>query len=79
MVASWCALGRNLAIVLEDTMGRSAIEKLREATEIDKQADKLRKRDASSAAALDGLARQKRASAIRQMKRRPKRRAVSRV
>jgi len=59
-------------------MGRTASSKLSEARQMDKDADALRKRDPEAAIALDGIARAKRRSAIRQMKRRPKRRATSR-
>lgn len=52
-------------------MGRTAMSKFREAKELDKQADGLRKRDAESAIAIDALAHAKRKSAIRQMRRKP--------
>lgn len=53
-------------------MSRTAMGKLTEADELNKTATKIRKRDPESARALDDLARGKRKSAIRQMKRRPK-------
>lgn len=53
-------------------MSRTAMGKLGEADELNKTATKIRKRDPESARALDDLARGKRKSAIRQMKRRPK-------
>lgn len=56
-------------------MSRTAMGKLGEADELNKTATKIRKRDPESARALDDLARGKRKSAIRQMKRRPKRTA----
>ena len=54
-------------------MGRSAMSKLSEASELNKEAGKIRKRDPESARSLDDLARIKRKSAIKQMKRRPRR------
>ena len=54
-------------------MGRTARSKLDEARQLDKDADALKKRDPEAASLMDGLARTKRRSAIRQMKRRPKR------
>ena len=59
-------------------MGRTARSKLDEARQLDKDADTLKKRDPEAASLMDGLARAKRRSAIRQMKRRPKRKASSR-
>jgi len=53
-------------------MGRSALSKLADANEFSKEASKLRKRDPVSARELEDVARAKRKSAIRQMKRRPK-------
>lgn len=53
-------------------MSRSAMGKLAEADELNKTAQKIRKRDSESARQLDDLARSKRKSAIKQMKRRPK-------
>ena len=53
-------------------MGRSALSKLADASDLNKEAQKIRKRDPESARALDDLARGKRKSAIKQMKRRPK-------
>ena len=54
-------------------MGKSALSKLSEADDLNKTATKIRKRDPENARSLDELARSKRRSAIRQMKRRPKR------
>lgn len=53
-------------------MGRSAQSKLIEADDLNKTANKIRKKDPESARQLDDLARGKRKSAIKQMKRRPK-------
>lgn len=53
-------------------MAREAMGKIREAKELDKIADGLRKRDPTSAAAFDSLAIKKRRSAIKQMRRAPK-------
>lgn len=53
-------------------MGRDAMSKFAEAKELDKQADSLRKRDPAAAVQMDNLARSKRRSAIKQMRRRPK-------
>jgi len=53
-------------------MGKSAQSKLGEADDLDKIAGRLRKRDPESARELGGLARAKRKSAIKQLKRRPK-------
>lgn len=53
-------------------MGRSALSKLADASDLNKEAAKIKKRDPESARALDDLARLKRKSAIKQMKRRPK-------
>lgn len=53
-------------------MGRSAMSKLDEADELTRKASKLRKKDSESARELDDLARSKRKSAIKQLKRRPK-------
>lgn len=58
-------------------MGRSALSKLGDADELSRQATKIKKKDPESARELDSLARLKRKSAIRQMKRRPKKRRVS--
>lgn len=54
-------------------MGRNAMSKLAEADDLNKTATRIRKRDPDNARALDDLAHSKRRSAIRQMKRRPKR------
>lgn len=54
-------------------MGKSAISKLEDANSLNKEAQKIRKRDPESARSLDDLARGKRKAAIKQMKRRPKR------
>lgn len=56
-------------------MGRSALSKLADASDLNKEAQKIKKRDPESARELDDLARRKRKSAIKQMKRRPKRAA----
>lgn len=60
-------------------MARDAMGKLMEASTLNKEADKLRKRDPAAAVSLDGLASRKRRSAIRQMSRRPKRKRKDRV
>lgn len=54
-------------------MGRSALSKLADADDLNKSATRIRKRDPENARALDDLARSKRKSAIKQMRRRPKR------
>lgn len=53
-------------------MGRSALSKLADANELSREASKLNKKDPQSARELNDLARLKRRSAIKQMKRRPK-------
>ena len=53
-------------------MGKTAQSKLEEADDLNKTATRIRKKDAESARALDNLARSKRKSAIKQMRRRPK-------
>lgn len=53
-------------------MSRTAMGKLEEADDLNKTASRIRKRDPESARDLDALARTKRRSAIRQMRRRPK-------
>lgn len=58
-------------------MGRSALSKLGDADELSKRATALRKKDPENARALDDLARAKRKSAIKQLKRRPKKRAAA--
>ncbi len=58
-------------------MGKSAESKLERADYLNSQASKIRKKDAQSARELDDLARTTRRSAIRQLKRRPKRKAKS--
>jgi len=55
-------------------MARDAMGKLAEADQLNKTATKIKKRDPVNALKLDSLASKKRASAIRQMTRRPKRR-----
>lgn len=60
-------------------MARDALGKLQEASTLNKEADKLRKRDPGSALALDSLAQAKRRSAIKQMRRRPNRKRASRI
>ena len=52
-------------------MARTALGKLAEADELHKTAVRIKKNDAASAQELEELARTKRKSAIRQMKRRP--------
>ncbi len=52
-------------------MGRTAESKLEEADRLDTRASKIVKRDPVSSQALKDLARTKRTSAIRQMKRKP--------
>lgn len=55
-------------------MARDALGKLQEASVLDKEAAKLKAKDPVSASELQNLARLKRKSAIKQMRRRPKRR-----
>lgn len=55
-------------------MGRTAEDKLREADLLHGHAVRVRKSDPGSADALEAAARRKRASAIKQLRRRPKRR-----
>lgn len=55
-------------------MSKTAIGKLAEADELDKTATRIKRRDPESAQSLKDLARAKRKSAIKQMRRRPKRR-----
>ncbi|MBA7582727.1 hypothetical protein ES708_24664 [subsurface metagenome] len=57
-------------------MGRTATSKLERANFLDKEATKLLKRDPESADMLKNLARAERRKAIRQMKRRPKKRST---
>jgi hypothetical protein len=52
-------------------MGRDAISKLIEAKELDKLADGIRKRDPVNASRMDAAAKRKRASAVKQLARRP--------
>ncbi|KKL72561.1 hypothetical protein LCGC14_2083680 [marine sediment metagenome] len=56
-------------------MGRSAESKLDRADSFNKTAAKIRKKDPESARELDVLARVQRRSAIKQLKRRPKRKS----
>lgn len=58
-------------------MGRSALSKLEDANLLSREATKLKKKDPVSARELDDLARSKRKSAIKQMKRRPKARKAT--
>lgn len=58
-------------------MGKSAESKLERADYLDKTAGRLLKRDPESARSLHDLARSSRKSAIRQLKRRPKKRKTS--
>lgn len=60
-------------------MARDALGKLSEASSLNKEADKLRKRDPAIAVALDSLASAKRRSAIKQMRHHPKRKKRDRV
>ncbi len=60
-------------------MARSAMGKLSEADDLNKTATRIRKHDPESARKLDDLAHSKRASAIRQMHRRPKKVRASRA
>lgn len=60
-------------------MGKSAMDKFREADELQKMANKLTKSDPSSANDLKSLARNKRKTAIRQMKRRPTSKRINSV
>lgn len=60
-------------------MGKSAESKLERADYLNKTATKIRKKDPESARSLDELARSSRKSAIKQLKRRPKRRPRERV
>ena len=53
-------------------MGRTATSKLERASFLDKEAGKLTKRDPEASGLLRDMARQERRKAIRQMKRRPK-------
>lgn len=57
-------------------MGRSATSKLAEANDLSREAGKLKRKDPESARLLEELAHSKRKSAIKQLKRRPKRRAT---
>ena len=58
-------------------MAKDAMGKLREADTLDKEATKIKQKDPVSAVALQELARGKRRAAIKQLKRRPKRRGNS--
>jgi len=60
-------------------MGKSAESKLERADFLNKTATKIRKKDPENARSLDDLARTTRKSAIKQLRRRPKRRARERV
>lgn len=53
-------------------MARSAMGKLSEAKELQKQSNDLKKSDPQAAVELAELAHRKRMSAVKQMKRRPK-------
>ncbi|MBA7581780.1 hypothetical protein ES708_23691 [subsurface metagenome] len=57
-------------------MGRTATSKLERANFLDKEAAKLLKKDPESADKLKELARTERRKAIRQMKRRPKKKTT---
>lgn len=52
--------------------GRTALEKLKQASELDKLADGLKKRDPSTSTAIQDEANKKRKAAVKQMKKRPK-------
>jgi len=52
--------------------GRTALDKLKQASELDKLADGLKKRDPSTSSAIQDEANKKRKSAVKQMKKRPK-------
>ncbi len=54
-------------------MGRTAVSKLDRANFLDKEAQKLTKKDPESKRELQDLARQERTRAIKQLKTRPKR------
>lgn len=54
-------------------MGKSADSKLEHADRLNKTASSIRKKDPESARELDDLARVQRKAAIKQLKRRPKR------
>jgi len=56
-------------------MGRTAMSKLEQAGDLNKTAANIRKRDPESARELDNLARLKRKAAIKQLKKRPNKRA----
>jgi len=55
------------------------MSKMREADELDKTATRINKRDPESSGQLKDLARSKRKSAIRQMKRRPKKKGTASI
>ena len=57
-------------------MGRSADSKFAEADDLDKRATNVQKRDPESSRQMHDLARSKRKSAIRQMRRRPGRKGA---
>ena len=57
-------------------MGRTATSKLERANFLDKEAAKLKTKDPESADKLKELARTERRKAIKQMKRRPKKRVT---
>lgn len=60
-------------------MSKSALGKLAEADDLNKTATKIMKRDPESARQLNDLARMKRKSAIKQLRRRPKKKKTPRV
>lgn len=60
-------------------MARDAIGKLAEADELNKTATRIRKKDPASAVDLDNLARGKRRSAIKQLRRRPRRKKAGAI
>lgn len=60
-------------------MGKSALSKLENADDLSKTASRIRKKDPDNARKLDDLAKSVRSSAIRQLRRRPKRAPTSKL
>jgi len=60
-------------------MGKSAMSKFVEADTLDKQADRLKKRDPVVSDQIANLAHRKRLAGIKQMRRRPKKKAISTI
>lgn len=52
--------------------GRSALDKLKQARELDKMSDDLKKRDPSASSALQDQANKKRKMALKQLRSKPK-------